>query len=283
MSNKRLRFATIPLELEFPDEMSADVAGVLAGEYEAGYFGAGLSVVDIGANVGSFTIWAHMRWPNSTIHAYEPQPETYATLLRNVGGLPNVHCHDKAVYPDEASQLDFYSSYAGDGESGLVTYIGETFEDVAPERIVQVPVLHPRHLPACDILKIDVEGGEARILESMNLSGVSLILLEYQNLANHAAIQSRLSGEFVCEFEDRHPWSEILPKSGYRRDLVGDAYGRLFFFNKRLNRLHRPVGLELMARSSWSVEPHMLSLRQLLRVLPSATARALGNRLKGLF
>jgi FkbM family methyltransferase len=283
MSKKRMRFATVPLALEFPDEMSADVAAVLAGEYEAGYFGAGLTVVDIGANVGSFAVWAHMRWPNSTIHAYEPQPETYATLMRNVGCLPKVHCHDKAVYPDEASQLDFYSRYSGDGESGLVAYIGETFEDFAAGRIVQVPVLHPRNLPACDVLKIDVEGGEARILESMDLSGVSLILLEYQNLANYAAIQSRLSGEFVCEFEDRHPWSEILPKSGYRRDLVGDAYGRLFFVNKRLNRLTSLVGSEPGPRFNWSVEPNLLSLRQLLRALPRATARALGNRLKGLF
>ena len=87
----------------------------------------------------------------------------------------------------------------------------------------------------------------------------------------------------MCEFEDRHPWSEILLKSGYRRDLVGDAYGRLFFVNKRLNRLTSLVGSEPGPRFSWSVEPNLLSLRQLLRALPSATARALGNRLKGLF
>jgi FkbM family methyltransferase len=283
MSTKRLRFATVPIAFEFPDEMAAEVTAVLAGEYEAGYFGAGLTVVDIGANVGSFTLWSHLRWPNSIVHAYEPQPETYATLLRNVGWLPNVHCHEKAVYPDEGSQLDFYSRYSGDGESGLVAYIGETFEDLARDNIIQVPVLHPRDLPACDILKIDVEGGEARILESMDLSGVSLILLEYQNLANRDAIQSLLNGKFVCEFEDRHPWRDVLPKTGYRKDLIGDAYGRMFFVNQQLNRLTLPFGSEPRQRARWPVEPHLISLRQLLRAIPGATVRAFGNRIKRLF
>jgi len=283
MTDKRLLFATVPVALEFPDEMSADIAGVLCGEYESGYFGEGVTVLDIGANVGSFTIWANMRWPHSTIHAYEPHPETFKTLVQNVGSLPNVVCHDQAVYPDAASHQMFYSRYPGDGESGLVAYIGRTFESLPQDRLVPVPTIHPRDLPRCDVVKIDVEGGEASILENMDLTGVSLILLEYQDLENRRSIERRLQPDFVCEFEDSFPWTRILPGTEYRKDLAGNSYGHLFFANKRTNRLRKLAGVESMQRSAWPVQPSGLSLRQLLTILPGAAMRALKSRLRRLF
>ena len=60
-SGRRLLFATVAVSLEFPDEMRGPIAGVLRGEYESGYFGEGLTIVDLGANVGSFVVWASMR------------------------------------------------------------------------------------------------------------------------------------------------------------------------------------------------------------------------------
>ncbi len=60
----------------------------------------------------------------------------------------------------------FYSRYPGDGEGGLVAYMGKTFESLPEESQVAVPTIPPRDLPVCDVLKIDVEGAEASILET---------------------------------------------------------------------------------------------------------------------
>jgi FkbM family methyltransferase len=172
--------------------MAADIDGVLAGEYEAGFDGEDLTIVDIGANVGAFTIWAHLRWPNSRIHAYEPNPATFALLTENVAHLGNVSCHQQAVFPGEPGERLLFSRYPGDGEAGLVDYIGNTFDEFRDDRLIAVPTIDPATLPRCDVLKIDVEGGEAAILQAMDISDVSLILVEYQNLRNRRAIEDRL-------------------------------------------------------------------------------------------
>jgi FkbM family methyltransferase len=266
--DKRVRFAKVPVTLEFPDQLSGTVASVLEGEYECGYFGEKLSIVDIGANVGSFTIWANLRWPQSTIHSYEPNPGTFQMLSRNVAHLPNVVCHEQAVYTGTEATLPLYSRYAGDGEAGLVAYMSETFQELPRERTVAVSVIHPRDLPRCDVMKLDVEGAEARILENATLDGVSLIVLEYQNRENRRAIEERLHADFDRVHHDSFPWARILAGSQYRPDLRGDEYGHLMFARKQHNRLRRDA----------SEPPGDPTLRQLLRGLPGAAKRAIARR-----
>jgi FkbM family methyltransferase len=268
--------AITPVTLACPDAMAADVDGVLAGEYEAGFDGENLTIVDIGANVGAFSIWANLRWPNSRIHAFEPNPATFAMLTANVGHLGNVTCHQTAVYPGEPGERRLFSRYPGDGEAGLVDYIGNTFAELPEDRLVAVPTIDPSALPRCDVLKIDVEGGEAAILEAMNLTEVSLILLEYQDLRNRSAIETRLRDGFSCVFSDREPWRPILPRSGYRAALAGDAYGHLFYANIHIQRLRRNPDHGAVR----PVHPDRLSLRQVLRALPGAALRTLRARLR---
>jgi FkbM family methyltransferase len=256
--------------------MAADIDGVLAGEYEAGFDGEGLTILDIGANVGAFSIWANLRWPNSRIHAYEPNPATFAMLTGNVAHLTNVTCHQQAVFPGEPGVRLLFSRYPGDGEAGLVDYIGNTFDELREDRLVAVPTIDPSTLPRCDVLKIDVEGGEAAILEAMDLTEVSLILLEYQDLHNRSAIEAQLREGFVCEFSDREAWRPILPRSGYRAALADDAYGHLFYTNPRTQRLRRSTSHTAIR----PVHPDRLSLRQVLRALPGAALRTLRARLR---
>jgi predicted RNA methylase len=84
---KKILTAQVPVTMEVPDSVYGAVVEVLTGEYEPGYFGEGLTILDIGANVGSFSLWANLRWPGSTIYAYEPHPGTCAMLKRNLAGL----------------------------------------------------------------------------------------------------------------------------------------------------------------------------------------------------
>ncbi len=268
--DKKVFSANIPVELEFRDEMLSAVAEVLAGEYESWSFGEELTVLDIGANVGSFTIWANMRWPCSRIHAYEPHPETFRMLTRNVAGLSNIVCHNVAVYPCERERDLFWTRYPGDGESGLVTYMAETFENLLQGSIFEVPILHPRDLPQCDVIKVDVEGAETAILKNMNLEQVSLILLEYQNKENRDSIKELLSSDFTLVHEDSMRWDDLLPNLKYKECLRGNYYGRMFFRNSNANKL-----------KSLSPPPR-LSLRHLLSALPKAAKNALWWRVKKL-
>src|SRR5690606_29494224 len=171
--------ASVPVTLELPLSMAEAVAEVLGGSYDAPYSGAGLTILDIGAHVGAFTLWANMRWPGSQIFAYEPQPQTFASLQRNTSQLPDVTCVRAAVYPSRQEKLWFYSRFAGDGEAGVVDVLQRIFNSLPEQEMVEVPVLHPADLPRADIVKIDTEGAEAAILEAMDLQPVSLIILQY--------------------------------------------------------------------------------------------------------
>ena len=230
MPAKRHLSTTVPLTLECPDAMLAAVEYVLKGEYESHHDGQGLSILDIGANVGSFSLWAVRRWPGSTIRCFEPNPETFAILSRNVAGIPSIAPTNAAVYPSAETRAGFFSRYAGDGEAGLMAYIGDTFEDRVIEPSFTVDVVHPEKLGTADIVKLDIEGGEAQQLAGLDLSGTSLVLAEFQNRKQRATMQQVLKvNGFEAVLDEECPWDPILDYMDYRRDLMGDIYGRMFY------------------------------------------------------
>jgi DUF218 domain len=146
--------ARIAVELRCPPAMEGHLAHILEGEYESGYAGVNLWVLDIGANAGAFSIWAAHRWPGITIDAYEPDPGSFQLLQANTRSYPMVRCQNVAVYPSEGKDLAFTSRYAGDGEAGLVEVISEIFgQGNNNEReFFRVPALHPRELPHADAI-----------------------------------------------------------------------------------------------------------------------------------
>ncbi len=236
---KRNLIAQLQLSLEFPVEMSDSVAEVLQGEYETGYHGSNLTILDLGANVGSFSLWANSRWPNSTIHSYEPNPDTFALLSKNVSRLPNIITHNQAVAIETTQSQPFFSRFAGDGEAGLVSYMKQTFHAISVDHVQTVSTIAASKLPACDIVKIDIEGAEADIIENMKTERISLLLMEYQNIKNKKRILKHLSSNFTLEYEDTLPWKSLLPGSQYRASLENDYYGHLFMVNKNVGRMKK--------------------------------------------
>ncbi len=69
--------------------------------------------------------------------------------------------------------MTFLSRFAGDGESGLAAYAGDTFVAGAQAQSFEVPVVDPASLPSPDIVKIDIEGGEGDVLDALDLSAPS--------------------------------------------------------------------------------------------------------------
>jgi FkbM family methyltransferase len=146
--------AEIPLVLDCPEPMRSAVEYVLEGEYESGHDGASLDILDLGANIGSFALWANMRWPNSRIRCYEPNPGTFAYLQRNAAHLPNVMAFNVAVFPGTKAREPFFARYDGDGEAGLARYAGDTFTETAMQPAIEVDVVDPGKLTSADIVKM---------------------------------------------------------------------------------------------------------------------------------
>lgn len=255
--------ARIRVELRFPTRMLPYLTWVLEGEYESGYVGEGLRVLDIGANAGAFSIWAAHRWPGSTIDAYEPSPSTFALLQENTRSYPMIRCHNLAVYPSAGDGIAFTSRYPGDGEAGIVECLADTFNlGNRDERdFFDVPALHPRELPSADIVKIDAEGAEAEIVKHANFSAASLLLMEYQYSRNLQVIKAHLATEFEPIVEHQFHYASFMSKgTPYRQSLADadDYCGHLFMLRRGQTRLRllqppteaKPAGqLRLFAKS----------------------------------
>jgi hypothetical protein len=82
----RPRFAGVSLSA--PDATTAWLVflQIAAGEYRSPGLTpeAGWRVVDVGANIGAFALWAERLGANVT--AFEPEPRTFAALVENVAG-----------------------------------------------------------------------------------------------------------------------------------------------------------------------------------------------------
>lgn len=232
--------AKIPVTLDIPEGMENGPTYVLSGEYESGHNGADLAVLDIGANIGAFALWATLRWPGSTIHCFEPNPGTFAYLKRNTAGNPRIHCHKAAIYPGGDKTATLHSRAAGDGEAGLAAYSGDTFRAGMERDSFEVDVVAPSALPKADIVKIDIEGGEATVLAALDLTGVSLVLGEFQNRRNREAMRATLEkAGFFAVSDEEAPWDPILDYKDYRQDLKGDVYGHMFYERKGQTKLTR--------------------------------------------
>jgi FkbM family methyltransferase len=227
--------------MEYPDDILAGLVNdVFSGEYESGLDGRGLTILDIGANIGAFAVWASRRWPDSTIHCYEANPETFPYLQRNTVADPRIHCTHAAVYPGGQRTMPFFYRFAGDGEGGLAAYMGETYREGADGRTCEVEVVSPAGLPKADIVKLDIEGGEAAVLAALDLTGTALVLSEFQNRRNRIEMQAVLAkAGFVAVRDEETPWDPILDFNDYNRSLAGDIYGHMFYERKGQTRLTR--------------------------------------------
>lgn len=234
--------ATIPLSLDCPPSMKGPIEYVLSGEYESNHDATGLDVLDIGGNVGSFALWAVRRWPGSRIHAFEPNPGTFDFLKRNTAGYDGIRITNAALFPGGQKRATFFARFAGDGEAGLESYARDTFTASAEGTTFEVDVVDPRTLPSADVVKIDIEGGEASVLAALDLSRTSLVLAEFQNRRNREAMQATLrAAGFDALVDEAAPWDPILDFMDYRRELKGDVFGRMFYVRRGQTRLaHNP-------------------------------------------
>lgn len=231
--------ARIPMSLTVPDAMHWAIKDVLEGEYEAGFDGVGLDILDIGANVGSFALWATARWPGSLVTSYEPHPGTFELLRQNTHLRRDIVAVNAALFPGGQATASFVSRFAGDGESGLASYAGDTFVAGAMVERYEVAVVDPASLPSVDVVKIDIEGGEGDVLDQLDLSKTSLVLLEYQNRKNRLQLEARLRDSFELIDTREYAWDPLLEQRCYRPDLAGDVYGRMFAARKGVTRMTR--------------------------------------------
>jgi FkbM family methyltransferase len=158
--------------------------------------GPGDLFLDVGANVGSYTIWAGEL--GAAVIAFEPAPDTYALLLENI---------DLNGYHAEAIQAAA-GGMCGSARftSGLDCVNRLDAGGSAEIRMVTIDSVLGQRVAAG--MKVDVEGFEIEVLRgchrALSEHRIMLIQLEW-NMGSVAAVGT-----------DRRPVADLLASYGYR-------------------------------------------------------------------
>jgi len=148
-------------------------------------------VVDVGANQGIFTCYAAKRVPRGWVYAVEPDPENQSWLKSHLelNRISNATVIPKCVGDRTGKACFKKGDSSGTGCVVDGSEQGPGFTEV--EQITLEEMMTVYQLPKIDLLKIDVEGFEARVLSGAGgrLGSIRRIVLEYHSptLANEVA------------------------------------------------------------------------------------------------
>lgn len=172
-------------------------------------------ILDVGANIGLFGVYAQGRWPGARITSFEPDPDNFRVLDLTVGANQRGGGWD--AVPAAVSVADGELSFApGDGAKSHLSPGG------VDERTITVPAVDffDQLGEGADLVKMDIEGGEWQILADPRLAAapIKVIRLEWHTLlcpaddARGAAIDLLEAAGFphVVDGDRQHPRNGVL-------------------------------------------------------------------------
>ncbi len=152
-------------------------------------------IFDIGSNIGIATFFFKLLYPDSTIYCFEPDPETFSILERNVrdNDLKDVFTINAGLSDFSGESTLFVPSWSCGSsslyEEKIIIEKGFADQNISGNTVKEKRVdilrcsdfIKEKGIDHIDILKIDAEGAEEKIIKDMipSLNMVDLIILEY--------------------------------------------------------------------------------------------------------
>lgn len=160
-------------------------------------------MVDVGANIGLFTLWSAASFPGAVIHAYEPNPNLWSYTEANISQM------GAKLFREGVSKNSGKGSVHCSKESRLGKCEMTNDGSVAVTAFREVVA---RMGGGIDLLKLDCEGAEWDILkDSDSLSTVKHVVMEYHLTREDSSLEELLSIFAARGFAPTH----VKPNSGF--------------------------------------------------------------------
>lgn len=173
-------------------------------------------ILDIGANVGSYSIQVRELNPNIEIFAFEPHPKTFEILRNNVVGL-DINVMNVGVGSENGVlKLYDYADKDGSEHASLYKDVIESFhKGTVVEHSVEVlsvdALCKENNIERIGLLKIDTEGHEMQVLKGASSyllnNKIDLIHLEF----NEMNVASRVFFKDFWDFLPNYDFYRMLP------------------------------------------------------------------------
>lgn len=139
----------------------------------------GDTMIDIGAHVGMVSIYTALQHPEINILAYEPVPETYEYLLRNIkaNNATNITPHNLAVTGDGQPVRIAVNLQSNSG--GSSAYVTTEPETILAQSTTLNRILQHHNIERCRLLKLDAEGAEYDILTAAPINRIDYLRGEF--------------------------------------------------------------------------------------------------------
>ncbi len=149
-------------------------------------------ILDVGGNIGAFSIYAYSWNKNAKIIAFEPNPQVYPLLQANTKNYHNISLYNFGLGKEDCV-VELYQNPYNTGASS-------TSNKIEGAKVVKVNIknaidqISKLGIKQINVLKIDTEGSEVDILTNIKpmLNKVDVIMLEYHSISDKRKIISIL-------------------------------------------------------------------------------------------
>jgi FkbM family methyltransferase len=175
-----------------------------------------MTIFDIGANIGYFSLISGRQvGEKGKVFAFEPAPKNFSLIRMNieVNGFSNIIPVAKAVSNCSGKQKLFLAS--DPGEHSLSDYVGTEFIEVDVTSVDEF--VRSQNL-SVDLIKMDVEGSEMRVLEGMA-----------ETIAKNPYLK------IITEFSPHHLESRGCVPAAFLERLMGYGF-KLHVIDEKSNR-----------------------------------------------
>ena len=157
-------------------------------------------LIDLGANIGAFSILAASRFPGARNYAYEPEPQNYAMLCANIA----LNGFEARIAPraEGSSSDDRELALSVTDNAAGHSHYWRGAETIRVPTASLKNILAREGIARCDLLKMDIEGSEYETLyaaDAATLKKIARLYLEYHQLADvREDYQARHLAEFLA-------------------------------------------------------------------------------------